>query len=90
MLILGLSIALVDSSPGWDDTGISAAAVFASCALLGALSPARPWLSALMVGLWIPALGVALHHNYGSVMAVAVALGGAYAGKLVTERVGAA
>jgi hypothetical protein len=38
-LVLGLLIALVDSSPGWDDTGISAAVVFASCGILGAVHP---------------------------------------------------
>ncbi len=82
-IFAGLAIALVDSSPGWDDTGISAAAVFASCSLLGAVYPARPWVWALLVGLWIPALGVALHQNYESLMSLAVALAGAYLGTLV-------
>jgi len=82
-IIAGLAIALVDSSPGWDDTGTSAAVVFASCSLLGAVYPARPWVWALLVGLWIPALGIALHQNYASLMALAVALAGAYLGTLV-------
>jgi hypothetical protein len=77
-LIVGLLIALVDSSPGWDDTGISAAAVFASCGILGALHPVRAWQWALAVGLWIPVLGIALHQNYESWMALAVALTGDY------------
>ncbi len=79
-VVLGLLIALVDSSPGWDDTGVSAAAVFACCGLLGALHPARPWLWALCVGLWIPALGIAFTHNYGSALALLVAFAGAYVG----------
>ena len=58
-LVLGLLIALVDTSPGWDDTGVTAAAVFACCGLLSTLHPARPWLWALAVGMWIPALGIA-------------------------------
>ena len=53
---LGLGIALVDASPGWDDTGISAAALVVVCFILGAVSPRRPWLWAVAVGLWIPLL----------------------------------
>lgn len=81
-LVIGLLIALVDSSPGWDDTGITATAIFASCGFLGALHPAHAWQWALALGLWIPALGVA-HANYGSMLAMAFALAGAYSGKLV-------
>jgi hypothetical protein len=81
-LVLGLLIALVDSSPGWDDTGIIAAAVFGSCEILGALHPRRAWQLALAIGLWIPALGIALHQNYESWAVLTVALVGAYVGKL--------
>jgi hypothetical protein len=81
-LVLGLLIALVDSSPNWDDTGITAAAVFGSCGILGALYTRRAWQWALAVGFWIPALGIALHQNYESWAALAVALVGAYVGKL--------
>jgi len=89
-LVLGLLIALVDSSPNWDDTGITAMAVVITCGLLGAAHPARAWQWALAVGLWIPALGIALHQNYESWAALAVALAGAYAGKLVGRFVGRA
>lgn len=81
-LVLGLLIALVDSSPGWDDTAVSAAAIFTSCGILGAIHPRRAWQWALAVGLWIPVLGIALHQNYESWAGLAVALVGAYAGKL--------
>ena len=81
-LVLGLLIALVDSSPGWDDTGVSAAAIFTSCGFLGAIHPRRTWQWALAVGSWIPMLGIALHQNYESWAGLAVALVGAYAGKL--------
>ena len=49
-LALGLAVALVDLSPGWDDTGVSAAAVFAAAAGFGATRPSRAWLWALAVG----------------------------------------
>ena len=88
-LVLGLLIAFVDSSPGWDDTGITAATVFTSCGVLGAIHPSRAWQWALAIGWWIPALGVALHQNYESWAALAVALVGAYAGKLVRSALAA-
>jgi hypothetical protein len=89
-LVLGLLIALVDSSPGWDDTGVSAAAVVATCGLLSAVHPRRPWFWALVVGGWIPAFGIALHQNYESLMALGVAFVGAYAGMLVRKSISAA
>jgi len=88
--ILGLLIAFVDSSPGWDDTGVTAATVFVCCGLLGALHPARPWLWALAVGVWIPALGIIQDWNYASLLALAFALSGAYAGALASRSLGAA
>ena len=59
-LMLGALIALVDASPGWDDTGVSAAMSLAASGLLGAIHPARAWLWALAVGAWIPLSGIAL------------------------------
>ncbi len=53
-LILGALISLMDSSPGWDDTGVSAAMVLTASGLLGALHPERAWVWALAVGSWIP------------------------------------
>ena len=52
----GLSIAVVDSRPTWDDTGITAAALFASAALAAIVAGRRPWLIALLVGLPTPLL----------------------------------
>ena len=76
---LGLLITYVDTRPNWDDTGVSAVAIFMSCALFGVMVPNRPWLWALAVGLWIPVLGIALKHNFGSVLALLIAFAGAYA-----------
>ena len=79
-LILGLLITYVDTRPNWDDTGVSAMTIFVSCGLLGVMGPARPWLWALAVGLWIPILGITLKHNFGSLLALLIAFAGAYAG----------
>ena len=79
-LALGISVTYVDSRPNWDDTGITAAAILLSCGLLGAAGPRQPWLWALAVGLWIPILGIVRTQNYSSLLALAVAFIGAYAG----------
>lgn len=65
-LVVGLLIALVDASPGWDDTGISALGVVCSSRFLVVVHPACAWQWALTVGLWIPALGIAPQQNYES------------------------
>jgi hypothetical protein len=85
-LVLGLTIAYVDSSPGWDDTGVSAAAVLGTSGLFGLLYPARPWLWALAVGVWIPASGIFREFNYASLLALVFSFAGAYAGAVVRKR----
>ena len=85
-LLLGLAIAYVDSSPGWDDTGVSAAAVLGASGLFGLLYPARPWLWALAVGVWIPAYGIVREFNYASLLALVFSFAGAYAGAVVRKR----
>ncbi len=83
-LMLGMLIFMVNSSPGWDDTGVSAAMVLAASGLMGAIHPARVW--ALAVGSWVPLMGFALDpagFHPASVLALAFATVGAYAGALV-------
>lgn len=84
-LFFGMAIAYVDCGPNWDDTGVTAAAIFASCALLGALEPKQPWLWALAVGIWVPFLGIALSQNYGSLLALVPAFAGAYFGMTIRK-----
>jgi hypothetical protein len=77
---IDLLIAYVDSRPNWDDTGITALALFACCAVFGALEPKRCWLWALAIGMWIPVLGIVMSANYGSLLALVFSFAGAYAG----------
>ena len=88
-LVIGLLIALVDTSPKWDDTGITVGMIVIVCAVFGAVSPARAWLWAFAVGLWIPVLNIAFQHNYTSSIALVFAFFGAYMGafarKLLTR-----
>jgi hypothetical protein len=82
---LGGLIAWVDSRPNWDDSGVTAAAILACCGILGAVRPARPWLWALAVGLWIPAHGIAMKGNFGALLVLPIAFAGAYAGMAVRK-----
>jgi hypothetical protein len=86
-LLLGALIALVDSSPGWDDTGVSAALVLTASGLMGALHPQRAWVWAFAVGSWIPLLGGAFDRfDYASLLTLVFALVGAYAGAFFGKR----
>ncbi len=82
-LACGLAIAYVDTRPHWDDTGITVFALLVCCVLLGLLAPKRPWLWALLVGIWIPVFNIVATHNFGSVLALIFPFFGAYAGMLV-------
>jgi len=82
---LGGLIAYVDSRPGWDDTGVTAGAILICTAALGAAGPSRPWLWALAFGLWIPAVEITMTRNYGSLLALAFAFAGAYAGMAIRK-----
>ena len=79
-IVVGVAIALVDVSPGWDDTGVSAGALFVAAAALGATRPTRAWLWATAVGLWVPALNLAVRGNPAAMLALVPAFLGAFAG----------
>jgi hypothetical protein len=78
--VAGLLIGLVDTSPHWDDTGITVAALVAVTGTLGLVYPRGAWVWALTVGIWIPLLNIVQTHNASSVLALAFAFAGAYAG----------
>jgi len=82
---LGGSIAYVDSRPTWDDTGITALALFLVAAAFGFASPRRAWVWGLALGIWIPLLGILRTGNYGSVLALLFAFAGAMAGMLLRK-----
>jgi hypothetical protein len=79
-LAAGLGLAYIDSRPRWDDAGILVGAILLASGLVALLGFKRPWLLALMVGIWIPLHGILISHNLGSIIALAIAFAGAYAG----------
>jgi hypothetical protein len=77
---VGLAIAFIDSSPGWDSTGITAGLLLLSAGAVSALGGDRPWLWALLVGLPTPAVELAAGADGGSIAALGIAAGGATVG----------
>ena len=77
----GLVIAYIDSRPNWDDTGISFFLLLFSSSVCAFLYFRRPWLIALIVGIWIPLFNLMFTHNFfGSLLALISAFIGAYIG----------
>ena len=88
-LAVGLGIGIVDTSPHWDDTGITAMAMLCASGVLGILHPRRPWVWALAIGVWIPILNILATHNPSTIFALIFPFAGAYLGafgrRLVTR-----
>ena len=82
---LGLLLALVDTSPGWDDTGISVGTLVILGGFFGALAPLPPWASALAVGCSIPILNLYQSGNAQSLMVLPIALAAAYGGRAIRK-----
>jgi hypothetical protein len=79
-IAFGLIIAKIDTSPNWDDTGVSMFLLFSASAICGFLVPQYPWLIALSVCLWIPLYNIISSGNYGSLLAIVPGFAGAYTG----------
>lgn len=79
---IGCGIGYIDSRPTWDDAGVTAGALLMSGVVVGAVMPRWAWLSGLALGVPVFIINVALHGNYGSALAIVVALVGAAVGAL--------
>ena len=58
-VLVGLAIGIVDSSPGWDSTGITAGSLGLAAAAVAFVGRDRPWLWATAVGAPTVILGIA-------------------------------
>ena len=79
-ILCGVFLAYVDSSPGWDDTGITAGSLLISAGLITLLGHPRPWLIGLAVGLWIPLLYIYQSQAFSMLFVLIIPLIGAYVG----------
>jgi hypothetical protein len=76
----GIGVAVIDSSPGWDSTGITAGLLLIGGGVAAAIGRDRPWLWALLVGLPTPILETVRDGNSGSWLALVFAALGAAVG----------
>jgi hypothetical protein len=74
---IGSGIGYIDSRPGWDDTGITAGMLLLSGLVFGAAMPRWAWLTGLALGAPVFIMNLTLHGNYGSALAIFIALLGA-------------
>jgi hypothetical protein len=81
----GLAIAWIDSSAGWDDTGITAGLLMLAAAVAALLSGRRPWLWALLVGLPTPFVEISSGGDVAALAAIAFAAAGAAVGYLLSR-----
>ena len=87
-LAIGVAVALIDSSPGWDSTGITAGLLLIGAGLAAAIGRDRPWLWALLVGLPTPLLETVRDGNAASWLALVFAALGAAVGWGVARSAG--
>ncbi len=77
---IGVVVGYFDSQPSWDDTGITVALLLLTSAMVAGLSGRRPWLWALLIGIWPPLFEITGPAGLGSLTALLVASIGAVAG----------
>jgi hypothetical protein len=85
----GLGIAYLDSRPGYDDTGVTAAAL-AIAALVAVLIEGsgralRVAALAVLVGIWIPIFEIAAPGTYGPLLAFVFSAVGAFVGWVIVR-----
>jgi hypothetical protein len=78
----GLGIAFLDSLPGFDDTGVTAAglaiAALAAVLIEGSGRVLRVAALAVLVGIWIPIFEIAAPGSYGPLLAFVFSAVGAF------------
>ena len=82
---IGLTLGYLDSRPSWDDTGITASLLLLTSAMGAALSGRRPWLWAILAGIWIPLLEIRGAVGLASLAALAISTLGAFGGHLLVR-----
>ena len=83
----GLSIAWIDASPGWDDTGITAGLLVIGAGVAAGISGRRPWLWAILVGLPTPFVELGQGGDPAALAALGFSAVGAAAGYLIARAI---
>jgi hypothetical protein len=78
----GIVLALIDSGPRFDDSGILAGGLFFAAAVVTFAAGRSPWLWTLLVGLWVPLVEIAQGRGAGGIAAFLFSGLGAGAGYL--------
>lgn len=79
-LVAGFAIGWMDSSPGFDDTGVTAGALLIVAGLFAFISGRRPWLWGFLLGVCVPVLDLLRTGSPVASPAIVFALAGAFAG----------
>ncbi len=86
-MAIGVGVAFIDSSPGWDSTGVTAGLLFLGAGAAAAIGRDQPWLWALLVGLPTPILETVRDGNVGSWLALVLAALGAAVGWAIARAI---
>ena len=90
-IVAGIGITIVDASPDYDATGLTAGALaiagFVVVIIEGSGRILRVAMLAVLVGIWIPVLEITPPDAYGPLLALVFAAAGAIAGMLVIRAV---
>ncbi len=86
-IFVGLAVALIDASPKWDDTIISATLIFVSGGIISFFYGTKPWLIALCTCCWLPLLNIYTLGNFMSLFAFIPGFAGSYFGYFVNAAI---
>jgi hypothetical protein len=86
----GLGLAVLDSLPSWDDSGILAGAMLLASGVLGLAGARPPWLLGLAVGAGIPVRAIVAGGDPRIAVVLIIPLLGAYGGSLIRQAVAGA
>ena len=88
-VVAGLGIAFLDSRPGYDDTGVTAAALAIAAAIAvlieGSGRVVRVAALAVLVGIWIPIAEMTAPGTNGSLLALVFSTVGAFIGWVIVR-----
>ena len=85
--VLGLGIGWLDSRPGNDATGLTVVLLLSGALAVAMASGRRPWLWAVLIGIWTPLAELGGPSGVASLAALVVAGVGAAIGHLVARRI---